>query len=307
MKGVEIAGFYGRHEGRARKTAKAFGAVATTNVNRILKDDTIEAVDVVVPSGVHRSFVVDALECGKHVFCETPLALTLRDADAMIRTARRAHRLLLVAQLMRFVPDYVFARDVARSGRLGWAILGIASRLSRPYWSKVAPRPFGTYGEPIVELMIFDFNYLNWVFGLPSRLAAHGLVGARGVADYVLTTLHYPRALGFVEGSARMPESFPFSTRLRLQFEKGLIESYFRLKPGGFSDSCVEFSHEGQGRRARVTGGDPYRAECRHFVSCVLGKADPSRIDAVHDRNALRVALAAREAFATGRPVTLTW
>lgn len=307
MKGVEIAGFYGRHEGRARKTAKAFGAVATTNLNHILKDDTIEAVDVVVPSGVHRRFVVDALECGKHVFCETPLALTMRDADAMIRTARRAHRFLLAAQLMRFVPDYVFARDVARSGRLGRAILGIASRLSRPYWSKAAPRPFRTYGEPIVELMIFDFNYLNWVFGLPSKVTAHGLVGARGVADHILATLHYPRALGLVEGSARMPESFPFNTRLRIHFERGLIESDFRFKPGGFSDSCVEFSHDGQGRRARVTGGDPYRAECRYFVSSVLGKADPSLIDAVHDRDALRVALAVREAFGTGRSVPLTW
>ncbi len=209
MKGVEVAVFFGRHAARVAATAKRFGASATTDLDRILDDETIDAIDLVVPSGSHRGLAIAALERGKHVFCETPLALTLEDADAMIRTARRSRRLLLCAQLMRFVPQYAHARGVAASGRLGRPVVGVASRLSRPYWTRKDPRPFATYGEPVVELSIFDFNFLNWVFGRPISVSASGLRGDRGAADYVLATVQYTRAIGLVEGSARMPQNYP--------------------------------------------------------------------------------------------------
>ena len=64
MKGVEIAGFYGRHRGKVEATAKQFGALATTKMGRILRDGSIDAVDVVVPSGVRRDPVIAALEAG---------------------------------------------------------------------------------------------------------------------------------------------------------------------------------------------------------------------------------------------------
>ena len=307
MKGVEIAGFYGRHKAKVAATAKAFHAPPTTDLDRILRDDTIDAVDVVVPSGVHRGAVVAALEEGKHVFCETPLALTLEDADAMLRAARRAGRLLECAQLMRFVPQYVHARETAVSGRFGPVAFVIASRLSRPYWSAAEPRPFATYGEPVVELMIFDFNYLNWVLGRPSSVTAHGLRGDRGAADYVLASVQYRRALGAAEGSARMPAGFPFNTRLRVLFEEGVLEADFRVKRGGFSFFFVEFSRTARGRKVPVPRKDPYVAECEHFVACVRGKADPDVLDAVHDRDSLRVALAARDSLRTGRRIALRW
>ena len=305
MRGVEIAGFYGRHKGKVAATAKAFHAPATTDLDRILRDDSIDAVDVVVPSGVHRDPVVAALEHGKDVFCETPIALTLEDADAMLRAARRAGRLLLCAQLMRFVAEYAHARETAVSGRLGRVTFVLASRLSRPYWSPAEPRPFATYGEPIVELMIFDFNYLNWILGRPSSVSAQGLRGHRGAADYAVAEVQYPRALGVAEGSARMPAGFPFNTRLRVLFEEGLLEADFRIHPDRFASSYVEFSEGARGRKVRVPRRDPYAAECTHFVASVRGKADPDILDAVHDREALRVALAARDSFRSARRRTL--
>ncbi len=300
-KGVEIAGFYGRHRARVAATAQAFRAPATTNLERLVRDDSIDALDVVVPSGVHRDPVIAALEAGKDVFCETPIALTLEDADAMLRAARRAGRLFLCAQLMRFVPQYVHARDTARSGRLGPVTLVAAARLSRPYWSAAEPRPFRTYGEPVVELMIFDFNFLSWVLGRPSSVSARGLRGHRNAADHIVATVRYPGALGVAEGSARMPSGFPFTTRLRVLFRDGLQEADFRIHPHGFSSSFVEFAGDAAGRKVRMAGSDPYAAECRHFVACVREGARSDLLDAVHDREALQLALAARESLRTGR------
>lgn len=297
IKAVEIAGICSRVKAHAESIAKPLGVPATADPRRLLEDDSIDAIDVVVPSGAHRRLAIEALERGKHVFCETPIALNLEDADEMIRAARRHHRLLLVAQLARFVPEYARIHKAAISNEFGRPLLGLASRLSPPYWTVESPRPFQSYGEPLVELMIFDFNYLNWIFGFPTSVYAGGLTGARGRPDHILVTLHYPGGIGFAEGSARMPTSFPFNTHLRVLFGEAMIEADFRILPKKLTWSLTLYPEKGKPRILKAPGSDPYRAECQYFVDCVRGNADPSLMDAVHDRNALRVALAARESL----------
>jgi predicted dehydrogenase len=305
MKGVTVAGIAGRHEGRVRKVASRLGIQGFTDLDRLLADDSVDAIDVTVPSAHHREIVLAALERDKVVFCETPLALTLEDADAMIRVAKRRRRLFLVAQLMRFVPEYARVRQAAVSGEFGRPLVASAARLSPPYWSRSNPRPFDVYGEPLLELSIFDFNYLNWLLGHPRRVFTRGVVGARGAVDHYLVTVEYPRALGIVEGSTRLPRSHPFNTRLRVLFEKGMYESDFRMMKGHFSSSLHRYPATGDSEKVRVPGGDPYRAECAYFLECLRGKADPALLDASHDREALRVALAARTSFERTAPVAL--
>ena len=130
---AEIAAIVSRSGTKARALAKRVNAPWFTDPQKILRDDSIDAIDVTVPSDLHRKFVVAALARGKHVFCETPIALTLRDADAMIDAARANRRIFMVAQLMRFVADYQRAHDEATSGKLDKPRVVVARRLSRPY------------------------------------------------------------------------------------------------------------------------------------------------------------------------------
>ena len=141
---VEIAAIVSRSATRARALAKRVNAPWFTNPQKILRDESIDAIDVTVPSDLHRKFVVTALGRGRHVFCETPIALTLPDADAMIDAARANRRIFMVAQLMRFVADYQRAHDEAASGNLGKPRVVVARRLSRPYWSPKRPGPSGS-------------------------------------------------------------------------------------------------------------------------------------------------------------------
>src|SRR5436309_2852714 len=115
---VEIAGIVSRSAPKARKLAKRVNAPWFTDPQKVLRDDSIDAIDVTVPSGLHRPLVVSALEQGKHVFCETPVALTLRDADAMIYASRGNRRIFMVDHLMRFVADYNLAEPESVSWKL---------------------------------------------------------------------------------------------------------------------------------------------------------------------------------------------
>ena len=152
---VEIAGIVSRSASKARGLAKRVDAPWFTDPQKILRDESIDAIDVTTPSGLHRPLVVLALAQGKHVFCETPVALTLRDADAMINAARVNRRILMVAQVMRFVADYQRAHEEAASGSLGKPRIVVARRLARPYWSAaieaVPENPTATSAVPCVR------------------------------------------------------------------------------------------------------------------------------------------------------------
>jgi UDP-N-acetylglucosamine 3-dehydrogenase len=197
---VELAGIVSRSASKARGLAKRVQAPWFTDPSKILRDESIDVIDVTVPSGLHRKFVVSALARGKHVFCETPMALTLRDANAMIDAARANRRIFMVAQLMRFVADYQQAHIEVASGTLGTPRIVVARRLGRPYWSAKRPRPFRLYGEPIVEFSIHDFGVANWILGRPRSVLAHGVSGSSGVTEQAIVAVEYRGATAYVRG-----------------------------------------------------------------------------------------------------------
>ena len=272
--------------GEARKLAKEIGAAAFTNFEKVLADDSIEAVDVTVPSGHHRKYVVAALDGGKHVFCETPMALTLREADAMIAAAKAHRRLLLVAQVMRFVPAYQHAHEEAASGHLGKPRVVVARRLSRPYWTAKHRRPFSEYGEPLIELSIHDFDVANWILGHPVSVVASGMPGRTGATEHAFVSIQYRGGNALVEGSAMMPPGFPFTTAVRVQGENGVLDHTDQFIRGPVPVTrFVRYSPEGI-QPVRVRGQDPYEEECRHFVRCVQGRADATALSVAAERDA---------------------
>src|SRR3989449_2807422 len=214
---VEVAGIVTRPAAKARRLAKRCTAPWFTDPQKILRDESIDAIDVTVPSGLHRPLVVSALSQGKHVLCETPVALALRDADAMIDAARGNRRIFMVAQVMRFVADYQRAHQEAASGKLGKPRIVVARRLARPHWSAKRPPPFRLYGEPFGRLSIHDFDVANWILGRPRSVLANGVSGPSGVTEHAMVAVEYRGGSAFIEGSAMMPPGYPFTAALRGQ------------------------------------------------------------------------------------------
>lgn len=302
---VEIVAVFSRELSRARVLAKAVGARPTASASDIFTDDSIDAVDVCVPSAHHRALIIEALARGKHVFCETPLALTVRDADAMIGAARKNRRCLAVAQVMRFVSPYVRARKEVDAGRIGHPRIVAARRLSRPYWRRKRPRPFRVYGEPLLELSIHDIDVANWFLGRPQSVLASGMVGTTGAAEHILVVIGYRGGKAFVEGSGMMPPDFPFTTALRVQGDRGVLDLSSRFSRGPIPLESFHVYEEGGRKSLRVRGRDPYEDECAAFVRCIEGRTDPMATSALAEREALRVAEGARKSLRTRGEVRL--
>src|SRR5262245_33457867 len=85
------------------------GIAAYAKVDDLLADKQIDLVDITLPNSLHADIAVRALEAGKHVFCEKPMALTLADCERMVGAAKKAKRLLMVGHVLPFFPEYDWA------------------------------------------------------------------------------------------------------------------------------------------------------------------------------------------------------
>jgi predicted dehydrogenase len=305
LPGVEVAAVFGRTAGPVRELAARANAVAFDRFEDVLSDGSLDAIDICLPTPVHGAFVIAALEAGKHVFCETPLTLDLPVALAMRDAARRADRLLLVGLLMRSVALYEHVKQAFARGALGRPIAASAYRLGS-YLRDGAPDHKPHYSEPTTELMTFDFDALNWILGMPQGVSASASLIPDGRPGHVFASLQYEGFVASVEASGLMPASFPFSTGLRIIGNSGTLELQNRFVEDGPPVSVLtSYSADGGAEEVAVEGHDPYEAECRYFLDCIRGSADPALLEVDRAIESLLISLAAQESIRTKRSVAI--
>lgn len=267
-------------------------------VRAVLGDRTVAAIDICLPSAVHARFAIAALEHGKHVFCETPMALGLDDSRAMRDAARRADRLLQVGLLMRSVAAYRHVKDLAGSGVHG-RLLGLSTWRLGSYLRPDASDHKRHYGDPTTELMTFDLDVANWLMGRPVRLSAAGRGEPTALLDYA------DGRHATIAASGLMPAGLPFTAGFRALFETAYLELQQIFENGPPRVAFTIAEGVSPPRPVVLAGGNPYEIELRRFVDCMAGRADPRLLDAERAIEALELSLATQRALAEGASVAL--
>ena len=304
---VEIAGIYGLSVDRVQPLADEYGTAWTTDLQRLIDDPTVDAIDICLPTAQHREVTEAAIAAGKHVTLEKPIALTLADADALVALAERTDRVFMIAHVLRFWPEYMEIHKRVTSGDYGKVISGLAYRRQPfPAWSKLFSNSSLT-GGAVIDQMIHDYDALNWIIGTPTSVAAHGVTNARsgGGIDQVQVMLNYGDASALVDGGMTMPESYPFSSTLQILCESGAFEYAFRaggrsVEMGGGTNELMFFPNSGEPEILAPEPEDPYLGEARYFVECIANGEKALRATPADARLALKTALAARAAVISG-------
>lgn len=162
---------------RLADVAKSAGAATATNDYRKLLDiEPIEAVYVcATPESTHYPMTKAALEAGKNVFLEKPIALELWEADELIAIAERKNLKFTIGYSQRFVPKYAYARKKVRDGTLGEPVSGLVSRhITRGLGNKITGR--GKLSPAAME-STHDLDFLLWVLepAKPMRVYSQGV------------------------------------------------------------------------------------------------------------------------------------
>ncbi|MRH41150.1 gfo/Idh/MocA family oxidoreductase [Aquibacillus halophilus] len=110
----------GRNEQAVKVAADKMGyASYETDWRKLIERDDIDLIDIVTPNNTHTEMAIAALEAGKHVLCEKPIALSLLDAERMLEAAKKSGAVHMVSHNYRFAPAVQFAKKLINEGRLG--------------------------------------------------------------------------------------------------------------------------------------------------------------------------------------------
>ncbi len=255
-----------------------------TEYQALLADPAVEAVDICLPTDLHAEVAIAALEAGKHVLCEKPMALTLVECERMIAAAQAAGRTLMIAHCIRFWPEYLVLKELVDSRRYGALQHASFSRLSGPpLWSSenwmMTP---ARSGGAILDLHIHDADFITFLLGMPQRVSAVGRVTADGGMDYIRATYDYGDGLDIIAEGGWLPTpNFPFHMTFRAVFEEAAIQ----MDHGPltiYPTNEASFTPD-------LASGNGYSREIEYFLDCVEGGHPPALCTPAMARDSIRL------------------
>ncbi|WP_010274340.1 Gfo/Idh/MocA family protein [Paenibacillus senegalensis] len=117
--GFEVVLMFGRDEKKLGEIEENLNIRTTTDINKVIKNEQIDIIDICLPTPLHAHWAIEALKCGKHVFCETPLTYNLDDAEQILQASDKYKRMVFVDLFFKFSPPHQIALDHTKSLELG--------------------------------------------------------------------------------------------------------------------------------------------------------------------------------------------
>ncbi len=301
---------------RAQAFAEKYGVPGFTSIGEMLATPDIDAVSVLTPSGMHAEHTIAAARSKRHTIVEKPMALTLVDADAMIRECDKAGVGLFVVKQNRFNVPVVKAREALDAGRFGRLVLGtVRVRWCRDQSYYAHDEWRGTWaqdGGVLANQASHHVDMLSWFMGEVESVHCRAMTALVDIEaeDTAVATLKFRNgALGVIEAtSATRPRDMEGS--LSVLGATGAVEvagfAMNKIRTWQFSDP--------QPSDADVVGnfsvnppnvyGFGHQAYYEHMVDVLARDAKPL-VDGHEGRQSLELIMALYESIASGREVSL--
>jgi predicted dehydrogenase len=282
----------------------------TGDFEKVLMDDELDAVVIATQVPAHASLARQALQSGKDVFVEKPLALSPADAEDLVKLAVEGDRILMVGHLLEYHPAVTQLKKIVDSGELGEVFyvythrlnLGIIRQNENALWS-LAPHDLSVSmylldQEPI-EVQATGHSYLN--SGVEDVVFGTLRFGDGRIAHFHVSWLdpHKERKVTVV-GSEKMVvfDDMARDEKLKL-YDKGVegpeFESYGEYISLRFGDILIP----------HIPNDEPLKLECEHFVECMVKRKRP-RSDGHSGLRVVRVLDALQRSLeAGGQPISL--
>ena len=312
-----------------KKRGEQFGVQRLfTNYADLLKLPEIDAVSVCTWNSQHAPVTIAALEAGKHVLCEKPMATSAAEAEMMLKTARKSGKLLMIGFVRRFGNDCDVLKEFIDRGDLGEIYYVKASYLRRH------GNPGGWFGDktrsgggPLIDLGVHVIDLTRYLMGNPDPVSVYGATFRKlldrknlktrpgylsaGATDHdVCDVEDLASAMIRYDNGAVVTVEASFS--LNLQKPTGSIE-LFGTKAGARLDPSLELYSEWNGHMTNISLETPtalsfsglFENEINHFVRCV-SEGIPCRNPAEDGVTLMRILDAVYESARTGHEVVFS-
>ncbi|MCC7433197.1 MAG: Gfo/Idh/MocA family oxidoreductase [Methanoregulaceae archaeon] len=273
LDGAQLVAVADHKPARAEKFGIDFSANAYLSLEAMFAAEELDAVDICLPTHLHKEATILAAQAGKHIFCEKPMALAVADADAMIEAVDQAGVQLMIGHCIRFWPEYALLKEITDDGRLGKLLsINLLRYGEFPHWSSdnwLADEKLA--GGGVLDMHIHDTDFIHYLLGDPDSINSWGTVDERG-PGHVFTTMTYPGCVAHLEGGWNLPSHTPFKMAFRAIFERGaaiMDAGPLTIYEPGKEPVVPEFAKmEAQGG-GNISDLGGYYHELRYFVDRV--------------------------------------
>lgn len=259
----------------------------------IVADPNVDAISICLPTNFHAEVTLAALDAGKHVICEKPMALTMAECESMMAAAERSKRILMIGQVLRFWPEYMALRKFVTDGEYGTVRQATFLRKAGlPEWSKWLPDETQS-GGAVMDLLVHDIDQILLLFGMPERVTAKAL----GTVDALMASFIYPGGPEVRLHGGWFEPGVPFNMSFQVRCEKGEME----LTADGLQLSDMS----GNRHKVELPAANAYEAQMHYFLDCCRSGQEPELCQPSESAAAVKVALALKESRAKeGEQVT---
>jgi predicted dehydrogenase len=288
---VEHVVVFGRTPAKLDRFAEQFGFATTVDIDDIYGDRAIDLVDVCLPTPVHADYVVRALQAGKDVLCELPLASTIADARRIVDAEQATGRQVFVDMFSRFDPGVEFLQGAVADGRYG--------ALKTLFWATRTALLWEGYQLSLdsiaMDMMHSSLDTIVAALGRPESISAAG-IGKDGGGSAAEVLLVYPGAIAQCSASSLMPPPYGVRGGWRAVFTGAVLESTWTSSyEGRARHELTEFTDQGS-RNVELPEIDAHAAVIDHVIACREGHAS-SRISPASVLDALQLTLDIHDAL----------
>lgn len=269
------------------------------DLDALLADPEIDLVDICNPTHLHPATAIAAMKAGKHVLVEKAIALTPAEADEMLAVSRETGKLLMVAHVLPFMPEFAFAAEAVRSGAHGQLLAAHFKRIiAKPDWSSDIGDAAKT-GGPAIDLHIHDTHFIGLLCGVPREVVSAGTVNGEAV-DYLMTAYRYGPggpAVTCCSGANAMPGR-PFVHGFEIYLERATLV----FDSAGIPLTLL--TPDGTSTQPPLASSDPidaFAAEIQTAIQGVVTGQEPDLLSGQLARDALALCYRECESVKTGQ------
>ncbi|MDE1175823.1 MAG: Gfo/Idh/MocA family oxidoreductase [Edaphobacter sp.] len=237
----------------------------TPDWQAVLADPEIDAVDICLPTDMHRETVLAAFAAGKHVLCEKPMALTLSDCEDLMAAAAQSRRVFMVGQVLRFMYPYRYAAQfLGEAGRDNVQRCTLRRSTGYPQWGGWLTQSERS-GGAILDLLSHDIDQALSLFGPPVSLQADSV----GPVDTMRGVLRYGAGTEVVVEGGWFSSETPFSASFEIEAAGERLDYRDNL--------MTRTNRHGETTTVAIPEHDPYFDEIAYFVDCCRNNQAPAR------------------------------
>lgn len=278
---VELYGVYDFDPAKAKAAATAYAVPHIfASYEALLADPQIDLVSVVTPNALHAPVCIAALQAGKHVHIEKPIAMNADEARAIVAAKDDAGKLVMVALNNRFTEMSAYARRYVQEGHLGeiyHARCGWRRRRGIPGLGGWFTTRALSGGGPMIDLGVHFFDLTLFLMGFPAPMAVSASTYNKFARRDKAGNLNYDvedLAVGFVKLETGASVAFEFSWASNIEKDVTYFELLGTRGGMSFYDGVLKIHSEAAGevidilpRVANTSGWG--ENETRHFIDCI--------------------------------------